>query len=322
MRRRTFVGILASTATLPLAARAQQPARISRIGVLALTQSDIDALGKVLRGRLREAGYVEGQNVVFESRSADGNAAMLPNVASELVGSKVDVIVALYTPSVLAAKRATSEIPVVAAVMADPVGTGLVASLSRPGGNITGLSNMGPETAGKCVELFRDMMPSIRRVGVLANPADPFTKSFLEQIQLAARGPGIEIAPIAYARSADDLEAAFAVIAGDKPDAMIAQGVYSPQAVADFAIRIRLPAASIVPAFAQAGGLMSYGADIPDLLLRSAIYVQKILSGNKPADLPVEQPTKFNLAINLKTAKAIGLAIPGAFLLRADEVIE
>jgi putative ABC transport system substrate-binding protein len=322
MKRRTFVGILASTAVLPFSASAQQPARVPRIGILALTQADADALGKVLRQSLRDAGYIDGQSVVFESRSADGNAATLPAMAEDLVRSKVDVIVALYTPSVLAAKRATGDTPIVAAVMADPVGTGLVDSLSRPGGNVTGLSNMGPETAGKCVDLFRDMMPSLRRVGVMGNPADPFTKPFLEQIRLAAHGPGIEIAPIAYARGTDDLEAAFAAVTADRPDALIVQGVYSPKAVADFAIKLRLPSASIVPAFARAGGLMSYGADVPELFQRSASYVQRILRGSKPAELPVEQPTKFNLAINLKTAKEIGLAIPGAFLLRAEEVIE
>jgi putative ABC transport system substrate-binding protein len=307
---------------LPFSASAQQPARVPRIGILALTQADADALGKVLRQSLRDAGYIDGQSVVFESRSADGNAATLPAMAEDLVRSKVDVIVALYTPSVLAAKRATGDTPIVAAVMADPVGTGLVDSLSRPGGNVTGLSNMGPETAGKCVDLFRDMMPSLRRVGVMGNPADPFTKPFLEQIRLAAHGPGIEIAPIAYARGTDDLEAAFAAVTADRPDALIVQGVYSPKAVADFAIKLRLPSASIVPAFARAGGLMSYGADVPELFQRSASYVQRILRGSKPAELPVEQPTKFNLAINLKTAKEIGLAIPGAFLLRAEEVIE
>ena len=314
MKRRTFVGILASTAVLPFSASAQQPARVPRIGILALTQADADALGKVLRQSLRDAGYIDGQSVVFESRSADGNAATLPAMAEDLVRSKVDVIVALYTPSVLAAKRATGDTPIVAAVMADPVGTGLVDSLSRPGGNVTGLSNMGPETAGKCVDLFRDMMPSLRRVGVMGNPADPFTKPFLEQIRLAAHGPGIEIAPIAYARGTDDLEAAFAAVTADRPDALIVQGVYSPKAVADFAIKLRLPSASIVPAFARAGGLMSYGADVPELFQRSASYVQRILRGSKPAELPVEQPTKFNLAINLKTAKEIGLAIPGRVL--------
>ena len=155
---------------------------------------------------------------------------------------------------------------------------------------------MGPETAGKCVELFHDVIPSLRRVGVLANPDDPFTKPFLEQIRLAGRASGIEIKPVALARGADDLDAAFVAIADERPDAVIVQGIYSPKDVADFVIRYRLPSASIVPAFARAGGLMSYGADIPDLFGRSATYVQRILHGNKPAELPVEQPTKFNLA--------------------------
>jgi putative ABC transport system substrate-binding protein len=320
MKRRAFIRLMAGTVVLPLAAEAQPSAR--RIGILALTRADADNLGAVLRQGLREAGFVEGQNIVFESRSAEGSPAALQGLAADLVRLKADVIVAVFTPCVLAAKRATADIPIVAAVMADPIGTGLAASLSRPEGNVTGLSNMGPETAGKCVELFRDMLPSLHRVGALANPADPFTKPFLEQIRLAGQAAKVEIGPIAMAQGANEYEKAFAVLAEGKPDALIVQGINSPGAIADLAVRYLLPSASVVPAYAQLGGLMSYGADIPELFQRSVTFVQKILQGNKPANMPIEQPTKFNLAINLKTAKAVGVAIPPSFLLRADDVIE
>ena len=290
-----------------------------KCGALVLTRGDVDAFGKVSRAGLREFGYVEGQNIVIDIRSVDGNAAALPALAAELVRSKVDIIVTVFTPCALAAKQATADIPIVAAVVGDPVGTGLVASLARPGGNVTGLSQLGPETAGKCVELFRDLIPSLRSIGVLANPLDPFTKPFLEHIHHTGRSNGIEIKPI-MARGADEGEAAFAAFAKDQVDAVILQAGFFPNA--NLAIRYRLPSASILRSYTLAGGLMSYGADIPDLFRRSTILVHKILQGTKPADLPVEQPTKFNLVINLKTAKAIGLAIPEAFLLRADEVIE
>jgi putative ABC transport system substrate-binding protein len=322
MRRRAFIRLMAAAATLPISARAQQPAKPSKVGILTITQAEAGGLTTALRNALRDAGYVEGQNLAFESRSAGGNPALLPDLAADLVRAKVDVIAAVFTPSVLAAKRATGDIPIVGAVMADPVGTGLVESLSRPGGNVTGVSNMAPETAGKCVELFRDMLPSLKRVGALANPLDPFTKPFLEQIQLGGRTTGVEIAPVAYARSADEYAAAFATLAEGKPDAIIVQGINAPAVIADFAIKYRLPSASVVPAFVRAGGLMSYGADVPELFQRSATFIQKILQGSKPANMPVEQPTKFNLAINLRTAKAVGVAIPPSFLLRADEVIE
>jgi len=320
MNRREFITLVGSAAAgWPLAAHAQQSARIIKIGALVLTRGDVDAFGNVLRAGLREFGYVEGQNTQIDIRSADGNAGALPALAADLVHSKVDIIVTVFTPCALAAKQATADIPIVAAVVGDPVGTGLVASLARPGGNVTGLSQLGPETAGKCVELFRDLIPSLRSVGVLANPLDPFTKPFLEHIQGTGRSNGIEIKPI-MARGANEGEAAFATFAKERVDAVILQAGFFPNA--NLAIQHRLPSASILRSYTLAGGLMSYGADIPDLFRRSTILVRKILQGSKPADLPVEQPTKFHLAINLKTAKAIGLTIPEAFLLRADEVIE
>jgi putative ABC transport system substrate-binding protein len=287
-----------------------------------LTSADAQSLAKALRQGLRELGYTEGQNFAFEIRSADGNAERLTDLAAELVRLPVDVIVATFTPCVLAAKQATTTIPIVMAAVADPVGSGLVQSLARPGGNITGFSNMAAETAGKSVELLRDMLPSLRRVAVLANPLDPFTRPLLEQVNLAGRTIDIEIAPIAMARGPDDLEAAFAMIAQERSQAVVVQGIFFSETVAGLALRHRLPSASVLRQFAQAGDLVSYGADVPDIFRRCAALVHKILQGTKPTDLPVELPTKFDLVINLNTAKALGLDIPWFLQQRADEVIE
>jgi putative ABC transport system substrate-binding protein len=321
MRRRDFIALVGGAVAWPLAARAQQSKK-PRIGALVLTNEVAQSFGKEFREGLRELGYIEGQNFALEIRSADGMANALPELAAELVRLKVDVIAAVFTPCALAAKQATREIPIVMAAAGDPIGTGLVTSLARPGGNITGLSNMGAETAGKSVELFRDMLPSLRRVAILANPIDPFTKSILEQVQLSGRTAGIEIAPIAMIRAPEEIDAAFASMTKVQADAVVVQGIFFAKTVADLAIKYRLPSASVLRSFADAGGLMSYGADMSQIYRRSAVLVHKILQGTNPADLPVEQPTKFELVINLKTAKAIGLAIPETFLLRADQVIE
>jgi putative ABC transport system substrate-binding protein len=320
MNRREFIGLVGGVAAWPVAAFAQQ-SRMPQVGVLTLTNADEQSLSKQLREGLRELGYVEAQNFGLVLRSADGNANQLPELAAELVRLKVDVIAATFTPCALAAKQATTSIPIVMIAVGDPIGTGLVASLARPGGNITGLSNMAAETAGKSIELFRDMLPSLRRVAVLANPVDSFTKPFLEQLQLAGRTAGIEITP-AMARGPEEVEAAFAAMANDRVDAVVVQGIFFSRTIADLAIRYRLPAASVLPSFVAAGGLMSYGAHTPDIFRRSAGVVHKILTGAKPANLPVEQPTKFELLINLKTAKALGLTIPPSLLARVDEVIE
>jgi putative ABC transport system substrate-binding protein len=295
---------------------------LPRVGALVLAGTDAQALGNELREGLRELGYVEGQNFVFEVRSADGNADRLPELAAELVRLPVDVIVAAYTPCALAAKRATTSIPIVMAAVADPVGIGLVQSLAQPGSNVTGFSNMAAETAGKSIELFRDMLPSLRRVAVLANPVDPFTKSLLEQVHLAGQPGDVEIGPVAMVREPNEVEAAFAAMASKQAQAVVVQAVFFANAIADMAIKYRLPSAAVLRSYPHAGGLMSYGADVPHLFRRSAALVHKILQGTKSADLPVEQPTKFELVVNLKTAKAIGLTIPESFLLRADEVIE
>jgi putative tryptophan/tyrosine transport system substrate-binding protein len=264
MKRRAFIGLLGGAAVAPLVANAQQ-GKLARIGALVLTSADAKSLAKALREGLREFGYAEGQNLVFEFRSADGNADRLPNLAAELVRLPVDVLVATFTPCALAAKQATTTVPIVMAAVADPVGSGLVQSLARPGGNITGFSNMAAEIAGKSVELLRDMLPSLKRVAVLANPLDPFTRPFLEQVNLAGRTIGIEIAPIAMARGPDEVEAAFALIAQERAQAVVVQGIFFSKTVADLALRHRLPSASVLRQFAQAGGLVSYGADVPDI---------------------------------------------------------
>jgi putative tryptophan/tyrosine transport system substrate-binding protein len=321
MRRREFITLLGGAAAMwALTAHAQR-SKIPRIGALVLTNEDGKSFGNEFRAGLRDLGLVEDQNFAFELRSAAGNPDLLPELAAELVRSKVDLLAAIFTPCALAAKQATREIPIFA-IAGDPVGTGLVASLARPGGNITGLSNMGAETGGKCLELFRDMLPSVRRVGVLANPVDPFSKSIVEQIQAAGRIAGIDIAPIVMVRGLNEVEAGFSALARDRVDALVVPGIFFANTIADLAIRYRLPSASVLRSFADAGGLMSYGADIPHMYRRSAVFAHKILQGTKPADLPVEQPTKFELVINLKTAKAIGLDVPIFLQQRADEVIE
>jgi ABC-type uncharacterized transport system substrate-binding protein len=320
MNRRKFITVMGGPAVWPLMAYAQEP-KMRRVGALLIGNADMETFQNELRGGLRELGYIEGQNILFEFRSAEGILDRLPGLAAELVRLKVDVIVALYTPCGLAAKDATREIPIVL-LTGDPLGTGLVASLARPGGNITGLSMMAAETHGKLVELFRDMLPAIERVAVLTNAADPvFAKLVLEQVELASRITRLEIQPISV-RGPDELEAAFATMVRERAEAVVIQGSLSTKRVADLALEHRLPAASLSRSFADVGGLMSYGADGPALFRRSALFVHKILQGNKPTDMPVEQPTKFELVVNLKTASALSIDVPLFFQQRADEVIE
>src|SRR6266404_8450605 len=322
LKRRDFIALLGSTAAAwPLAARAQQ-AKVVRIGALYIGLADAESFKKELREGLRELGYVEGQNIAFEFRSAEGKLDRLPELAADLVRLKVDVIVALYVPCALAAKQATREIPIVI-IAADPVETGIVASLARPGGNITGVSLMSAVFVGKCVELFRDMLPATRKIAVITSAADPlFANLVRDQVGLAGRLTGIEIQPIMVLGPDEELDAAFAAMAREPADAVVIQGSLSTKRMADLALEHRLPAASSTRAFVDAGGLMSYGADGPALFRHSAKFVQRILQGRQPNDLPIEQPTKFELAINLKNAKAMGLVIPETFLLRADVLLE
>jgi putative ABC transport system substrate-binding protein len=292
-----------------------------RIGVLVAGNPNPEPFWRIFREGLRDLGYIEGQNILFEFRSAEGKANLIPNLATELVHLKVDIIVTWYTQAAQAAKQATNEIPIVMADAGDPVGTGLVASLARPGGNVTGMAGVTTELAGKCVELIREMMPSARRVGALCNAADPFAKPFLEQIQLAGPIVGIEIQPV-MVRGGEELDAAFSRMSAARVDAVIVQPSLPTKRAAELALNDRLPAVSVPGWFAEEGGLMSYSPRHADLYRQATTYIDKILKGSKPANLPVEQPTKFELIINLKTAKALGLTISETFLLRADEVIE
>jgi putative tryptophan/tyrosine transport system substrate-binding protein len=320
VRRRDFIkasSVLA--ASWPLAAHAQ-PVRIRRVGALILGNADADAFRSEMREGLLKAGYVEGRHVLFDIRSAQGRLDQLPKLAAELVEAKVDVLVALYTPCARAAQQATRDIPIVA-IVANPVETGIIASLARPGGNITGVSLMAAEAHGKCVEVFSDMLPSVRKVAALGNASDPFMPLFLEKVHLSAKAAGVEIVQ-ATVRSADELEAAFASVVKDGAGALVMQGSLPSRTVADLALKQRLPAGSFTRSFPEVGGLMSYGPNATDSFQRGVYFVIKILQGGKPAEIPAEQPTKFELVINLKTAKALGVNVPATLLARADEVIE
>ena len=322
MKRREFITLIGGAAAAwPFAVRAQQ-SKVARIGALYIGLADEESFKRELREGLRELGYVEGQNIAFEFRSAQGKADRLPGLAAELIRLKVDVIVALYVPSALAAKQATRDIPI-AIIAADPVETGIVPSLARPGGNITGVSLMSAASNAKNIELFRDMLPSVHRVGVLLNAKDPvFAKAMLDEA-LRARGPtGIEIQPAVTIQGPDELESAFMTMVKERADVVIVQGSLVVKPLVDIAIKYRLPTASSTRAFAEIGGLMSFGADGPAAVRHGAKFVQRILQGRQPKDIPIEQPIKYELVINLKTAKAIGLKVPEVFLQRADKVIE
>jgi putative ABC transport system substrate-binding protein len=322
MRRREFIGLLGGAAAVrPLAAHAQQP-KMPTVGALVIGNINPEQFWREFRQGLRDLGYVEGQNIRFEFRSAEGHLDRLPELAAELVRLKIDIIVTWFTPTALAAKQATLEIPIVMAETGDPVGTGLVASLPRPGGNVTGIASATAELAGKSVQLIRDMLPWARRVTALANATDPFSKPFLEQIKLGGEATGTTINPVRIS-SSEELETAFASMEKDRPDAVIVQPSLPSKRAAELALKHRVPAVSVPRWFAEEqGGLMSYSARYVDLFRKAAVYVDKILKGAQPADLPVEQPTHFELIINMKTAKALGLTVPITLLGRADEVIE
>ncbi len=315
MRRRAFLAFCCGAAVFP--ARAQQT-RLPRIGVLLV--GNVEPFWSQFREGLRDFGYADGRNIQVEFRSADGKPAALPALAAELVRLNLDIIVASETPAVQAAKQATSQIPIVMAPSGDPVGTGQVASLARPGGNVTGLSAATAELAGKSLELIREILPAANRFAVLTDPTNPFSKPFLEQIELAARALKVGT-QINMVRGVEDFEAAFAEMAGQKVDALIVQPTLPRQQAVELTLRYLLPAVSGNRAFADAGGLMSYAASLADRYREAGAYVDKILRGRKPADLPIQQPTKFELVVNLKTANALGLTIPASILLRADEVL-
>jgi putative ABC transport system substrate-binding protein len=317
MRRRHFIGLIGGAAVWPLAARAQQPKKVQRIGVLLI--SGPEPMGP-FREALGDLGYAEGKNIQFEVRSAQSQVARLPELAAELVRSQVDVIVAIQTPAVYAAKNATRDIPIVM-MAGDPIATGLISNLARPDGNLTGLSGAAAELAAKSLELIPEMVPGARRVGVLGNANDPFMKPFLDDIQRAAPKVRLEVYQT-IVRSSGELDGAFAAIARSQADAVMIQGSLSDKLAVGLALKYRLPSLSTQKSAVQAGILMSYSADLTERGHEIARYVDKILKGTLPADLPVQQPTRYELAINLKTAKALGLAVPPALLVRADKVIE
>ncbi|MBI4203724.1 MAG: ABC transporter substrate-binding protein [Betaproteobacteria bacterium] len=308
---------------VPLVTDAQQKAgKVPRIGVLAFTQMTA-ALQEAFRQGLRDHGYVEERNVFVEWRAAEGRTDRAKALAVELVGLKVDILVAIFTPAVQAAKDATSTIPIVMAPAGAPVATGFVASLARPAGNITGITGLGAELQGKQIQLLRELIPGLTRVGLLINAADPFAKSFVDEAQAAAKRTGVQL-HVVDVRRPQEIDAAFAAMTNQRAGAVIVQGVLTASAwqAGDLAVRHRLPSLSNLKQFAESGGLMSYGANFTDIYRRAASYVDRILKGAKPGDLPVEQPTRFEFVINIKTAKALGLTIPQSLLLRADQLIE
>jgi putative tryptophan/tyrosine transport system substrate-binding protein len=325
MRRREFIALLGgAAATWPLAARAQQAGKLPTIGFLGgTTPSTQVQWAAAFLPRLRELGWIDGRNVSIEVRWAQGRAERFAEIAAEFVRLKVDVIVS-SGPPVYAAKQATSVIPIVFATVADPLGSGLVASLARPGGNVTGLSLTAPELAGKRVEFLREVVPTLRRLAIIANVDYPAAMQELDEVVAATQSLGIEAIPLKI-RRAQDIAPGFEALK-DRAEALYVVGESLTSAnnfrINTFALTLRLPTTYNNRDRLEAGGLMSYGPNFPSLYRRAAEFVDKILRGAKPADIPVEQPTKFDLVINLTTAKALGLEVPPTLLARADEVIE
>ena len=322
--RRKFLATLGGAAVAwPLSAHAQQAGRIHKVGYLSPSLPSV--YSPLLFDDLRELGWFEGKNVTFEYRFAENRLERLPELAAELVRLNVDVIVAVGTLGPLAAKRATTTIPIVMLSAGDPLGTGLVDSLARPGGNVTGMSLMVPDLGGKRLELLKELLPRLSRVAMLWNAANPYPAIVLKETQAAGRTLGIEVHSLEV-RGPDDLDGAFAAARQQRPEALIS--VEDPltftyrKRIADFAVVEQLPSLHGFSEEVKAGALISYGANQPDLIRRAAGYVDKILKGAKPADLPVQQPTTFELVINLKTARALALEVPPTLLARADEVIE
>ena len=325
MMRREFIALLGGAAAWPVAARAQQPGKLRTIGFLGQsTRSAASEWVAAFVQRLRELGWMEGRTITIEYRWSEGRAERFAQIAAEFVRLKVDVILTSGTPEVLAAKQATSVIPIVFATAGDPVGNGLIASLARPGGNVTGMSLQSNDTAGKRLELLREVVPSLRRLAILANVGNPFSVLELGEAQAAARTLGLEVDTLEIRRP-EDIAPAFEALKGRAQALYVcADGLVNANRIRinTLALSVRLPTIHGYRDYVEAGGLMSYGANLPDLFRRSADYVDKILRGAKPADIPVEQPTKFDLVINLTTAKALGLDVPSSLLARADEVIE
>jgi putative ABC transport system substrate-binding protein len=311
---------------LVLPTQAQQPKKVPRIGVLWLYSPDIASpFAEAFRQGLRGLGYIEGQNIALEERWAEGRLDRLPSLAAELVRLNIDIIVTASTPAAQAAQQATKSIPIVLTLVSDPVESGLVGSLARPGGNVTGLSLMHPDLTGKRLELLKEVIPKLSRVAVLSNPANPSIPPLLRETEAAARALGIQL-QVFEVRNPTEFDSAFSAMTRDRAGALVVlpDGTFQNERrrIAALAAKGRLPAMYAWREAVDAGGLMAYGASLPDIFRRAAVYVDKILKGTKPADLPVEQPKKFEFIVNLKAAKQIGLTIPPNVLARADKVIK
>ncbi len=327
-RRKLLLALGASALASPLTPLAQPATKVWRVGFLIARNRqetlDSDEFGAIVRS-MRELGYVEGKNLVIEWRFADGNYARLPEQAAELVQLKVDIIVASGSPAISAAQKSTTTIPILMVNVSDPVGLGFVKSLARPAGNITGLSNISLEFSPKLLEMLLSIVPKLSRVAVLVNPANSSHASILKSVQAAAQKRSVKILPVEV-RTAPEIEKAFSAMAREKTGAVIVprDALFFDQRrhVAELAAKHRLPSISALLEYVEAGGLMGYGSSMNEMYRRAATYVDKIFKGAKPGDLPVEQPTKFELIINGKTAKALGLKIPQSLLISADKVIE
>jgi putative ABC transport system substrate-binding protein len=323
--RREFITMLGgAVGAWPLVAHAQQ--KLHRVGFMGNSTTALETnLVDAFREGLRELGYEEGRNIVIEYRWADGKYERFPALIAELVAAKVDVIVTAGTPAALAVKKATTGVPLVMVAVGDPVGTGLVSSLARPDGNLTGLSSVAPDLEGKRLELLREVMPRLSHVAVLFNSLNPFHVASIRQAHASSQAMGIKLQEHDI-RKSEDLDGAFSVIREERPDALLILAdrvfLHNRQRIMDFTEEQRLPNVNAYHELVEAGGLMSYGPSYEDMHRRAAIYVNKILKGAKPADLPIEQPTRFTLSVNLKAAKVLGISMPATLLARADEVIE
>lgn len=321
MQRRDFCVLSGAAAVAQAVAGLAQASKAPRIGILVLGNPDPAPFLSAFREGLRDLGYSEGQNIALEIRSADGEAHLLPTLARELVGLKVDVIVGFQTPALLAAKDATSDIPIVMGLAGDPVVNGLIASFARPGGNVTGMAAAGAQMVGKLLEITREMLPAARHVSLMANAPDPYHRPFVQHAESAGRSLGLAVRTHLL-QSPNELESAFARSAGGGAHAVVIQPSLPHRRSAELALKHRLPAFSHGEDFVAVGGLASYAADYPAVFRQSGTFVDLILKGRKPADLPVQMPTRYLLVINLRTAAALGLKLPPSLLIRTDRVIE
>jgi putative tryptophan/tyrosine transport system substrate-binding protein len=327
MNRREFITLLGGAAAgWPLAARAQQSAKVPRVGFMGNSTAALEAnLVGPFRAGLRELGYEEGRNIVIEYRWAEGKYERFPTLIAELLAANVDVIVTAGTPASLAVKKATPSVPLVMIAVGEPVATGLVASLARPGGNITGVTSISPEIEGKRLELLREVVPGLSHIAVLWNAGSPVQVIQERETRVAAQALGMRMLSLGV-RTLDEIEGAFATMLRERPEALFVLAdrlfLHHRKRIMDFAVQHRLPGVHAYRELVEVGGLMSYGPSYGDMHRRAASYVDKILKGAKPADLPVERPVKFELVVNLRAAKALGLRVPASLILRADEVIE